>query len=153
VQIEIKSPIPFSPRLTPGLLAVLATVAFWAAPAHATELFMSSYGNGDIYSVNSDGTGFATPFSSGSSAVGIAVSGGKVYFADQSNGLLRSMNLDGTGVTTLDSGYSSPVGVTVDAVHGKLYVADRNTDTITPRPISMDRASTSSTRQPAGSGT
>ena len=59
------------------------------------------------------------------SANGMAVGGGKVYWAAEnpsgSGGTINSANLDGTGVTELASIFAVPMGIAVDTAGSKLY--------------------------------
>ena len=55
---------------------------------------------------------------------GLAVGGGKVYWAEKtgaSSGTINSANLDGTGVTELVSTLSVPMGIAVDTAGSKVY--------------------------------
>ena len=55
---------------------------------------------------------------------GLAVGGGKVYWAEKtgaSSGTINSANLDGTGVTELVSTLSVPMGIAVDTAGRKVY--------------------------------
>ena len=82
-------------------------------------------GGNSIRRVNSSGQKIVQDIAASLGTVGgLAVGGGKVYWAEKtgaSSGTINSANLDGTGVTELVSTLSVPMGIAVDTAGRKVY--------------------------------
>ena len=95
----------------------MASLALSGNTLYGTALYGGSSGNGTVFKINTDGTGFTTLHSFTGSSVGptahgtlsgLALSGNTLYgtayyIGDSNNGSVFKVNTDGTGFTTLHS--------------------------------------------------
>jgi len=113
----------FSRLLRPTLaIALVSTAVIGCTPAHAQtdSLYVSNPYGGSVTSFDSSGAG--TPFVTGvfGNALGVAISGGNLYVADQGQGYIDKYNGNGVGSIFYDTLPNTPIALAADNA-GNIY--------------------------------